>query len=83
MPTDLLDRVTVFDSTEVLNLEEGGEAHVTIYGLKESGACRVNVHVTPGALLTDRDVGILAGLLLKASFSPPLKDNIVCELPPT
>lgn len=77
-----IKRDTVFHSDTAFDLQEGRQAIVNWYADRETGGTRAHVAlVPPGALLTDRDVGILAGVLLGFSFSPPMRSTPVAAIP--
>lgn len=78
-----IKRDTVFHSSTDFDLEEGGQAIISRYADRETGSTRTHVTLDPpDALLTDRDVGILAGVLLGFSFSPPMRPTPVAVIPP-
>lgn len=67
---------TAFHSARYFSLEEGGMAHVQVVGTNGAngigGWCRTVIIIDPpNSLLTDRDVAMLAGLMLGSAFAPP------------
>lgn len=73
----MAERKLTYHSGEKLELEEGGCLLLSRY-LTESGGIRTVVQVprdadVPIPALTDRDVGVLCGLLLSFVFAPAVE----------